>query len=74
MANETEIKGKGKRGDGRAKPRPLMFVFQVLDENGNPMPFPKERLNVLAATRDAGVALERMEGAENATYARVNVS
>lgn len=68
MADDKAVKG------GKGKPRPLMVVFQILDEDGNPVDFDKTKFNCLAATRDAGVALECMESTPYATYTRVNVS
>jgi hypothetical protein len=54
--------------------RPVMFIFQYLDTDGVPAEINKEQINVLAVTRDAGKALEVMEGAELATYKRVTVA
>jgi len=71
MADEKQVKAvKG----GKGKPRPLMVVFRILDADGNPTDFNKNQFQCLAATRDAGVALEKMEGTPYATYTRVEVS
>jgi len=70
MADKEEV---GKKG-GKGKPRPLMVVFQVLDDDGNPAVFEKTKFRCLAATRDASVALEKMEANPHATYTRVEVS
>ena len=68
-----EIKGKRTRTQVK---RPSFMVFQVLDENGQPMAFPKERINVILSTTDAAKALEVMDGGEHihATYKKVPAS
>lgn len=38
--------------------KPVYILFQVNDEDGNPADFDSSRLNIMAATRDAGVALD----------------
>lgn len=56
-------------------PRPVFVVLQVLDEQGSPMKFDKDRIKVLSASRNAGEALDLMDGGrhEHATYKKVMV-
>ena len=54
--------------------RPVMFIFQYLDKEGNPTPIDKNQIVVLAATRDDSKALDVMECAEFATYKKVVVT
>lgn len=64
---------KGKRGP--MGPKPVFVVFQVLDESGKPMPFPKDRVSLIIGTRNAAEALEIMDGGKyaHATYKKVMV-
>lgn len=56
-------------------PKPVFVVFQVLDENGRPMSFSKDRINPIIGTRNAADALDIMDGGkyEHATYKKVMV-
>lgn len=69
----VEVKAKAKRNP--PKDKPTFIVFNVLDENGQPMDFPKERINLIVATKSAAEALEVMDKGEfaHATYKSVLV-
>lgn len=56
--------------------KPIFAVIQVLDEQGESMAFDKSRINVVIATKDAGVALDAMDSGvhKNATYKKIDVS
>jgi len=58
-----------KRGTGgpraAAKPTPAFFVLQVLDENGEPMPFPKSRVRFVSIERSAETVLDMVEGGDH---------
>ena len=45
--------------------RPVHLIFQVMDDNGKPIDFNKDRLKILAATRDAGIALDAIDSGKN---------
>lgn len=54
-------------------PKPVFVIMQLLGDDGNPIQIDKERVNVIVGTRNAGAALEAMEGYENAFYKAVMV-
>ena len=68
--------GTTKSGRKAPKKRPVFVGLQILDENGQPMQFPKERINLIIATRDAGSLLEILDGNKEeykfATYKKVD--
>jgi hypothetical protein len=70
-AAPTEKKARKPRGP--VTPKPVFVVAQVLDEAGNPVDFPKDRLVFLAVTKDAAEALVKMEGTQHAFYKSVKV-
>ena len=58
-------------------PRPVFVTYQVLDEDGKtPMSFPKERIRIISASRNAAEALTVMDGGSYpfASYKSVMVS
>ena len=67
---------KAKKTRAPSKPKPLFIVFQVLDESGSPVPFPKEQINVVMGSTDAGTVLEAMDSGKfaHATYKVVDVT
>jgi len=71
--DKAEIKATRTRSPSVAKP--AFIVLQVLDESGNPAPFDKKRVKVLAVERDAGKVLEAIDAGEytDAFYLRVVV-
>jgi hypothetical protein len=73
MADATPNKAKATRR--AAGPKPVFVVFQVLDESGQPIEFPKDRINLIVGTRNAAEALEVMDGGKfvHATYKKVMV-
>lgn len=48
-----------------AKATAAFFILQILDEQGDPMPFSKKRVKVLAVERSAEKVLEIVEGGEH---------
>ena len=69
MADSTAPKTK-RKAQG---PRPLFVAIQMLDEDGSPMEFSKERIRIIAASRNAGEILDVMDGGQypHATYKKV---
>tara|TARA_R100001594_G_scaffold44758_3_gene77247 strand:- start:2543 stop:2761 length:219 start_codon:yes stop_codon:yes gene_type:complete len=61
---------KPTKGPRAGYTRPVYLVFQIIDDNGNPIEFNKDKLNILAATRDTGIALNTMDNGKdkNVTY------
>ena len=52
--------------------RPVFFIFQIEDEEGNPVEFDKDRLRILAATRDTQIALNHLDkGDKTVTYRKI---
>ena len=41
--------------------RPVFFIFQVEDEKGTPVEFDKDRLKILAATRDTQTVIDHLD-------------
>lgn len=63
-----------KKARAKQKIRPIFVILQILDENGNAVNIPKEQINLIAVTRDTGIALDVMEGTEFpfATYKKAD--
>jgi hypothetical protein len=78
MADNTTARVVTKEKKARKAPgaRPVFAVCQILDDQGNPVEFPKDRLNLIVATRNAAEALEVMENPanKNAFYKKVMVA
>jgi hypothetical protein len=52
--------------------RPVFFIFQIEDEEGTPIEFDKERLKILAATRDVQVTLDHLDkGDKTISYKKI---
>ena len=60
---QQPAKAKRKRSPSVAKP--AFFIIQIMDENGNPMPFDKKRVKLLKVERSADAVLEMVEGGEH---------
>lgn len=73
-SNAAAANGEAKTTRPRApsKPKPIFFVLQVTDDNGNAMPINKKNVKVLAVERDSDTVLELIDGGqyENAFYLR----
>lgn len=52
--------------------KPAFFIVQILDESGQPMPFDKKRVKLVAVERSAEKVMDAMEGGTypNAFYLR----
>lgn len=57
---------KKRRPRSAPKARPAFFVIQVLDEQGQPMPFDKKRIKVVLVERDAEVVMDVVDKGDNA--------
>ena len=69
MAEEKKTRAKQVR-------KPAIFIIEVLNENGEPIPgITKNRINVVAATTNSDAALDLMEGSEHphAVYVRAPI-
>ena len=64
------IKQRRRRSPSVAKP--AFFIVQILDESGQPMPFDKKRVKLVAVERSAEKVMDAMEGGTypNAFYLR----
>tara|TARA_B100000131_G_scaffold321531_1_gene372502 strand:+ start:185 stop:388 length:204 start_codon:yes stop_codon:yes gene_type:complete len=52
--------------------RPVFFIFQIKDEDGEAMEFDRDRIEILAATRDTQTALDLLDkGDKTVTYKRI---
>ncbi len=58
----TETKAKRKRTPSAA--RPVFVMFQVLDENGNPVKFDKSRIKVVGFEKSADAVLAVTEDSD----------
>ena len=58
----TPDPAKPKRTRAAATSKPAYFIVQILDESGQPTPFPKERIKILGVERNAEKVLEITEG------------
>jgi len=56
-------------------PRPAFVILQIVDGNGNPQPFDKRSVKIVATERSAEKVMEAMESGEhsNAFYLRVMI-
>jgi hypothetical protein len=72
LAMKGKLMADSRKGVKRG-PQPVYFIFQVKDDDGKSVSFDKNRLEILAATRDTGVALSVMEehGSDVTYYKRV---
>jgi len=54
------------------KPTPVYFVFQVLGDDGQPIPFSKSKIKILACERNTDKVLDIIDGDEHehAVYIR----
>jgi hypothetical protein len=61
---------KRKRSPSVAKP--AFFIIQILDENGEPMPFEKKRVRIVSVERSAEQVMDLVESGRhpNALYLR----
>ena len=50
-----------KRAPYTPVPKAAFFVVQIVDEGGEPMPFPKSRVKIIAVERNAEKVMELME-------------
>lgn len=73
------VQGKRRRSTGprqqQNRPTAAFFIVQILDENGNSVPFDRSRLRVVSIERSAEKVLELVEGDnnDNSFYLRVMV-
>ena len=66
MSDQQQPKRRRSTGPRAApKPSPAFFIIQVLDEDGNPVPFQKSRLRLVGIERSAEKVLELVEGGEH---------
>mgnify|MGYP001574654956 CR=1 FL=1 len=72
---DVKVEKKVKAQRKTQGPKPVFVVFQVMDENGRPIDFPKDRVNMIVGTRNAAEALEVMDSGNHqfATYKKVMV-
>jgi hypothetical protein len=57
--NTQQPKAKRRRSPSVAKP--AFFIVQVLDDNGEPMPFDKKRMRIISVERSAEQVMELVE-------------
>tara|TARA_Y100001951_G_C11182425_1_gene206746 strand:- start:367 stop:579 length:213 start_codon:yes stop_codon:yes gene_type:complete len=70
MADEEKAKTK------RRSNLPIYAVMQIMDENGSPMPIPKDDVNIIGGYKNAENVLDIMESGEypNAIYKKISYS
>lgn len=68
----TNAPPKAKRRRSPSVAKPAFFIVQVLDENGEPMPFDKKRVRIVSVERSAEQVMELVENGNhpNAFYLR----
>lgn len=59
------VAAKKRRPRAAPKARPAFFVIQLLDEQGQPMPFDKRRVKVLLVERDAEAVMDMTDKGEH---------
>lgn len=64
-----------RRARTASPPKPVFIIVQILDEQGEVVPFNKSQLKIVGIERDAEVIMEKMENPAmgNAFYLRVVV-
>lgn len=70
-----EQPAKKRRSRSPSVAKPAFVVMQILGEDGQPHPFDKKRVKVLAVERDAGKVLEAIDAGDytDAFYLRIVV-
>lgn len=62
MARTPADPSKPKRTRSPSAPKSAYFIVQILDEQGNPMLFDKNRIRILGVERNADKVLEIVDG------------
>ena len=78
MAN-TKSEGTTAKNDGTARKVPqrkVIHIFEVLDDEGNPIKVTKANINTIVATSNSEVALDMMEAGNHphAVFVRAPMS
>ena len=63
---------KKRRSRSPSVAKPAFFIIQVLDDNGQPMPFDKKRVKIVSVERNAETVMELVESGnhQHAFYLR----
>jgi hypothetical protein len=69
----AEQPAKKRRARSASVPKPAYIILQLMGDDGQPMPFDKKRVRILAVERNPEKVLEAVESGEhnNAFYLRV---
>jgi hypothetical protein len=65
MSETIEVPAKRKRKRSASVAKPAFFIIQILDEDGDPIPFDKSRVRLVKVERNAESVMELMD---NTTY------